>query len=289
MTATDDFEPTSRHWMSQGLKLHYLDWGNEGAPVLLLVHGNRDHARSWDATARALRHDWHVIAPDLRGHGDSARSSEGAYLAPYHMMDLADLIEQLGEAQVTIIAHSFGGNMSLRFTALYPDRVRKLVVVDGLGPSPANKQAWEQEGPLPRTRAWIEKRREADRPARPLPSIEEGAARLAKANPRLSPEQARHLAIHGLRREGDGYVWKWDPRVSIFAPEDFQMENRWVWNNIKVPALLFHGAESWTTNPEADGRAAHFPDVRVIGWPDAGHWVHHDQFERFIGEVKAFI
>ena len=63
--------PTSRIYFSQRLRLHYVDWGNPDAPPLLLVHGGRDHCRNWDWVAQALRHDWHVIAPDLRGHGDS--------------------------------------------------------------------------------------------------------------------------------------------------------------------------------------------------------------------------
>ena len=64
--------PSSSFYISQRLKLHYVDWGNEAAPPLLLIHGGRDHARSWDWVARDLRRDYHVIAPDLRGHGDSA-------------------------------------------------------------------------------------------------------------------------------------------------------------------------------------------------------------------------
>ncbi len=70
--AVEIIGPSSSFYISQRLKLHYVDWGNEGAPPLLLIHGGRDHARSWDWVARDLRRDYHVIAPDLRGHGDSA-------------------------------------------------------------------------------------------------------------------------------------------------------------------------------------------------------------------------
>jgi len=69
--------PTSRIFFSQRLRLHYVDWGNEGAPPLLLVHGGQDHCRNWDWVAEDLRHDWHVICPDLRGHGDSAWAEDG--------------------------------------------------------------------------------------------------------------------------------------------------------------------------------------------------------------------
>ena len=64
-------DPENRFYESQGLKLHYADWGNENAPALILVHGGRDHCRSWDLIARSLQRHFHVVAPDLRGHGDS--------------------------------------------------------------------------------------------------------------------------------------------------------------------------------------------------------------------------
>ena len=85
--------PTSHYFTSLGTRLHYLDWGNSAAPVLVLVHGGFDHARSWDWTARALARDYHVIVPDLRGHGDSAWSSEGSYAIQNYVYDLAQLVD----------------------------------------------------------------------------------------------------------------------------------------------------------------------------------------------------
>src|SRR5580693_6035037 len=166
--------------MSHGVKLHYLDWGNEGAPLLLLVHGMRDHARSWDWTARALRHAWHVIAPDLRGHGDSQWSPDGAYISAYHTLDIADLIDTFGPEQFTFVAHSFGGNACSRYAAIFPDRVRKLVLVDALGPSGKVIERWTQSGPVGRTREWIEKsRRGARRAPRRFAAVDEAARRMA--------------------------------------------------------------------------------------------------------------
>src|SRR5271170_4402976 len=106
-----DFEPASKNFVSQGLKLHYLDWGDPKAPLLLLVHGICEHARSWDQTARALCQDWHVIAPDLRGHGDSAWSSEGSYLSSCHLLDMANLLAALPHERTVVVAHSLGGNV----------------------------------------------------------------------------------------------------------------------------------------------------------------------------------
>ena len=86
--------PTSRVYFSQRLRLHYVDWGNPSAPPLLLVHGGRDHCRNWDWVAAALRDDYHIIAPDLRGHGDSAWSASGHYTMASYIYDLAQLIHQ---------------------------------------------------------------------------------------------------------------------------------------------------------------------------------------------------
>ena len=128
--------PTSNSFISQRLKLHYVDWGNRGAPPLLLVHGGRDHCRNWDWVADKLRNRYHIIAPDLRGHGDSAWSPDGNYAMDGFVYDLAQLIHQLDLGPISIVAHSMGGNIALRYTGLYPQNVRKLVAIEGLGPSP---------------------------------------------------------------------------------------------------------------------------------------------------------
>ena len=288
--STADAEPISRTHVSQGLDLHYLDWGNEGAPVLMLVHGMRDHARSWDWTARALRHDWRVIAPDLRGHGDSEWSDEGAYLSPYHVVDIADLIDTLGCEQLTIVAHSFGGNVSGRYAALFPERVRKLALVDGLGPTAEAMSGWHQRGPVKRTREWLDKKRDAAvRTPRRLASIDEAVSRMAAANKNLSADQARHLAVHGARQQADGYQWKYDPFVGTFLPEDFAMDLSAFWSEIAAPTLLCWGTESWTSNPVTDGRVAHFRDCRTVVFEKAGHWLHHDQLEVFVNALRDFL
>ena len=283
-------EPISRTYTSHGLKLHYLDWGNEGAPLLILIHGTRDHARSWDWTARALRHRWRVIAVDLRGHGDSQWSPDHAYLAAYLVLDIADLVDALGHEQATFVGHSFGGNISARYAALFPQRVHKLVLVDGLGPSVSVRAAWAERGPLLRMREWVEKRREtaAQKPRR-LATVDEAVARMAAANKHLSEDQARHLAIHGVRLHADGYGWKYDPVIGNFLPEDFAVDLTPFYREIAAPTLIFYGTESWTSNPEADGRAAFFRDHRTIIFEKAGHWLHHDQLDAFLAALHDFL
>jgi pimeloyl-ACP methyl ester carboxylesterase len=287
---TDEFEPVSRSFVSQGLKLNYLDWGNVGAPLLVLTHGSKDHARSWDWTARALRRDWRVIAPDLRGHGDSDWSPDGAYLSSYQLLDLANLIDAVGEKSASLVGHSFGGNISARYAAMFPERVRRLALVDGIGPSPSVYEDWARLGSVARSRDWIERRKAVE--AKPPPrfaTLEEAMARYAAANPHLAPEQGAHLARHGARRFHDGWGWKSDPLVGVFAPEDFSAETSAVWEAVACPTLLFWGAKSFTTNPETDGRGPHFRDHRTVVFEDAGHWLHHERVDAFIAALREFL
>jgi pimeloyl-ACP methyl ester carboxylesterase len=288
MTAIDDFEPTARTYVSQGLALNYLDWGNEKAPLLLLVHGSQDHARSWDWTARALRKDWRVIAADLRGHGDSQWSPEGSYLSSSYVLGVADLVDSLGAEQVTIVGHSMGSTIVARYTAAFPERVRRLALIEGLGPRPESRAEWTRLGPVLRTRDWILKRQTA-KPQRRMATLDVAIARMSAANPHLSAEQARHLAVHGVRRHDDGYSWKYDPMVRAYPPEEFTAQGAEVWLQIACPTLSFYGAESFAGNPETDERQARFRDHRSLVFEDAGHWLHHDQFDRFIAALREFL
>jgi len=284
--------PTSHSFISQRLKLHYADWGNEGAPPLLLVHGGRDHCRSWDWVAEKLADRYHVIAPDLRGHGDSAWAPDGNYEMGAFVYDLAQLIHQLDLAPVTIVAHSMGGNISLRYTGLYPENVRKLVAIEGLGPSP-KVLAKRAETPFAeRFRKWIDdKRQAAGRQPRRYATLEDALARMAAENSYLTPEQARHLTIHGINRNEDGsWSWKFDNYLNVWPTVDLpQADIEALWSAITCPTLLLYGADSWASNPEGDGRLDHFSTAKVIEFENAGHWLHHDQFERFMSTLEDFL
>ncbi len=284
--------PTSHWYISQRLRLHYADWGNAEAPPLLLVHGGRDHCRNWDWVAQELARDWHVIAPDLRGHGDSAWSPDGNYETSAFVYDLAQLIHQLDLSPVTIVSHSLGGNVSLRFTGLYPESVRKLVAIEGLGPSPS-VQAKRDEVPLAdRWRTWIaDKRKAAGRLPKRYATIEDAYARMKSENSYLTDEQARHLTINGINRNEDGtWSWKFDNHLNVWSFLDMPAaELEALWSAITCPTLLLYGANSWASNPQGDGRLAHFNTARVIEYENAGHWLHHDQFDRFISDMRAFL
>jgi pimeloyl-ACP methyl ester carboxylesterase len=284
--------PTSHSFISQRLRLRYVDWGNPGAPPLILLHGGRDHSRSWDWTAQALRDKWHVIAPDLRGHGDSDWSPSGDYGGLTTLYDLAQLIHQLQFAPVTIVAHSYGGNIALRYTGTYPANVRKLVAIEGLGPSP-KMMAERASKPIDaRLREWIDaKRGLAGKLPHKYATLDEAFARMKEANRYLNDEQARHLTVHGTSQNEDGtYSWKFDPYMRVFPPFDLpHADSEVLWGAITCPTLLMYGADSWASNPEKDGRLKAFKNARVVTFEKAGHWLHHDQFDRFVAELKAFL
>lgn len=284
--------PTSNSFISQRLRLHYVDWGSPDKPPLILQHGGRDHCRSWDWVAEQLARDWHVIAPDLRGHGDSAWAPDGNYEMNMFVYDFAQLVHTLGHDQVTIVAHSLGGNIASRFTGLYPEKVRKLVNIEGLGPSPKVLAEREAKGYANRFRNWIEQRRKASgRIPRRYLTIEAAFARMKEENAFLTDEQARHLTVHGASRNEDGtWSWKFDPYLNVWPFENVP-ENRTeeLWRAIACPILLLYGADSWASNPETDGRAKILQDYRVVEFENAGHWLHHDQFDRFMAEIRAFL
>jgi len=284
--------PTSHTFISQRLRLHYVEWRAPDAPPLLLVHGGRDHCRSWDWVAQDLARDWRVIAPDLRGHGDSAWSPDGEYGMPAFVYDMAQLIHQLKLAPLTIVAHSLGGNITLRYAGLYPENVKKIVSVEGLGMSP---KLLAERAAVPvrkRWRDWIDERRgNSGRAHKRYATLDEALERMKAENAYLSDAQARHLTLHGVIHNEDGtYSWKFDNYVRVWTPLDMpQSDIETIWGSINCPALLCYGAKSWASNPEQDGRAKHFRDARVVLFENAGHWLHHDQFDRFMAEVKAFL
>lgn len=284
--------PVSSSYVSQRLRLHYVDWGNARAPTLLLVHGGRDHARSWDWVARELRRDYHVIAPDLRGHGDSSWALGGHYTLPEFTLDLAQLIDLLDVPQVTLVGHSLGGAVSIQYAAVFPERVARLVAIEGLGPPPQIAQRMIGKPAWQRIAEWIQQVREfSARQPRRYDSIEAAAARMEAENAFLSPEQAQHLTVHGVNRNEDGtFSWKFDNYVRVFYPQRYDAgETRELWGRIVCPTLLVHGTESWAGDPAADGRAEAFSDVSVAAIAGAAHWVHHDRLDEFVRVVRAFL
>ncbi len=284
--------PTSHTYFSQRLRLHYVDWGNPEAPPMLMVHGGRDHCRNWDWVAERFRHDYHIIAPDLRGHGDSAWMIGGNYNQLDYVYDIAQLLHQTGLTPVTIVSHSLGASISLLYAGLYPDNVARLVAIEGLGPSPAIREQWASLPIHKRIHDWIDDLRKiSGRVPRRYRTLQEAYERMHQENPHLSPEQARHLTIHGSNQNEDGtYSWKFDNYVRSFSPVRLSEEAvDTLHARITCPTLLVRGTESWASDPERDGRLKVFRNARVANVAGAGHWVHHDQLEVFCEVVSKFL
>jgi pimeloyl-ACP methyl ester carboxylesterase len=282
-------EPVSHYYYSDRLKLQFWDWGQDGLPPLLLVHGGLDHARNWDWVARSLREHFHVYAMDLRGHGNSAWAPGALYSIGEHLLDIAALVDALGGGPVHLIGHSLGGILTLLYSGLYPDRVRKVIAIEGLG-LPASHRIHR---PAPeRMRAWIESVRKTEqREPHSYPNLDAAVARMKEANPHLSDEVARHLTLHGTNWNANGSLsWKFDNYVRCLPPYGHGIdEQRAVYAEITCPVLLVWGRESWMPDPDTEERALVIPNRRVLKVAGAGHWVHHDRLDLFLKESKRFL
>jgi len=280
--------PESRYYTSQRLKLHYLVWGDESKPPLILVHGNRDHARNWDRTAQALIDRYCVYVPDLRGHGDSEWSLGGDYSIIDYALDMHALGEAIGREPYDVIAHSLGGGVTLQYAGTFPEKVRKIVTVEGLG-----GLGWATGPRRPahrRMREWVESMRKLEqRQPRVYPNLDAATTRMVEANRHLTPELARHLTETGVREVEGGYTWKFDNFTHAGSPYEFNMEDaRDLWNQIRSPLLIIWGQESWGKRfPTLDLSAFH--NYQTAKVEKAGHWVHHDQFDVFINLVREFL
>jgi pimeloyl-ACP methyl ester carboxylesterase len=115
------------------LKLHYLDFGSEQKPALICIHGLSGNAHNFDDVAGHLAADWHVLAVDIRGRGDSAWGPPGDYNHQTYLGDLVGLLDALALERVALIGTSMGGIVAMMFAGGYPERVKRLVLND-IGP-----------------------------------------------------------------------------------------------------------------------------------------------------------
>jgi pimeloyl-ACP methyl ester carboxylesterase len=286
-------EPLSRFYHAHGLRLHYVVWGEEANPPMLLIHGGRDHARVWDALARAFLDDYAVYVPDLRGHGDSDWAPASEYAIPDFVADLAALLQIVWDGRdesqrLVIIGHSRGGGVALRLAGTYPDRLSHVVAIDGVG----RHTRWHEPAPQ-RLRAWIARRQEADTwTERVYPSVEAAAARVREANPRFSPELAYELARYGTRPVvGGGVVWKFDPRVRFHPAYDFpDDELRQFFANIDAPVLLVRGDQSDRGEAQQGGDwSDSFQNARSVLVRGAGHWLQHERPAELLEILRDFL
>lgn len=285
-------EPVSRTYYSQRLALHYVEWVNDDAPPLLMVHGGSDHCRSWDWAARQLNQRFNILAPDLRGHGDSSWVN-GTYRKLDYVYDLYRLIKSKNYQKVTIIAHSLGGWISLLLAGLKPDMVDKLVIIEGLQPmSPISKDKLKNSRQR-RVNDWMDVVAGVSSFTQKRYSTFDAALqRMQSQNSHLTPEQAHHLTEHAIKQNEDGtYSWKYDGYIRSLddSPELDEHEVIEIRSHITCPILLLQGRDSpfFIENDSEYIQSLH--NCRVHNIPNAGHWLHHDQFDHFIEEVNAFL
>ena len=285
MTQRDN--PTSHSYFSQRLRLHYLDWGNEEAAHLLLIHGIHDHCRSWDWLAQRLRRHFHVLAPDLRGHGDSEWTLGSPYTHLEYVQDIAQLVRQRRLTPVTVIAHSLGGTIASIYAGAFPQAVERLVIIEGVGHYPRGPDA-----PDERLRGWIDGNRSlSGRSPRRYPALEDAYQRMQETNPHLSPDQARHLTVHGSNQNEDGtYSWKFDNYTRTRCPYDIPDEDMVaLWQRIDCPVLILNSRQGY---PHRIGQAdtlRHFQHATLQEIDDAGHWTHHDQLDACMAAIGRFL
>jgi pimeloyl-ACP methyl ester carboxylesterase len=280
--------PVDCFYESQGLRLHYADWGNDAAPPLILIHGGRDHCRSWDDVARALQPHFHVLAPDLRGHGDSEWAKGSSYSLSDYVYDLTRLVRSAAVDKAAIVGHSMGGMIGLMYAGAYPDKVSRLAVLDGVTVLPGPPRTPIHE----RISEWVAQLdRIAERENRYIRSVAEAAERISAHNKRLTPEQALHLASHGVKRNADGsYSWKFDQYQQARAPYRLSPDDHIaLWSRIACPTLLLRGNESFLPDPETAGVREHFRQANLVTIAGAGHWLHHDKLDEVLGVLRPFL
>jgi len=282
-------KPTSHSYFSQRLRLHYLDWGNTEAPHMLLVHGVNDHCHTWDWFAARFLDDYHIVAPDLRGHGDSEWVRGSSYHHVDYVYDLAQLVRQTALQPAVVIGHSMGGTLAALYAGLYPERVSALIVLEGIGLWPGMPQDVTSGE---RIRAWIDNTRQlAGRIPKRYPTLEDAYARMRAANAHLNDEQARLLTVHGSNQNEDGtYTWKYDNYTHAFpAYRVPDAETTSIWGAIDCPTLIVNAAEGFDHRIGQNGTLGYFQHGRLIDVAQAGHWVHHDQLEEVSVATRNFL
>jgi pimeloyl-ACP methyl ester carboxylesterase len=264
--------PISRRLpLSTGMTLHLLEWDAPSEHTVILLHGFLDLCWSWEDVATRLDGKYHLVAFDLRGHGDSDRVGAGGY---YHfadyLADLDELVELVGRTRVSLVGHSLGGSLAAYFTGTFPSRVHKLAMLEGLGP-PQNADFDPQ-----RVAAWLSAwKKTREKPERALASVAEATERLCQRDPKLDRALAARLAEHGTRREADGTLrWKHDPVHLTPAPYGYRVEAaERFWQRITCPVLLVEGgASEFRYSPEeALRRRSFFPTAKHAIVEGAGH------------------
>jgi len=257
-----------------GLRIHYLDWGSPDKPPFVMLHGISRIAHQFDHLAPHFRNDYHVMALDMRGHGDSAWSPEGAYLVEDYVKDLEAFADQLQLRNLVLLGNSTGGRVVQVYAGLHPDRVSKLISED-VGPERPNEIA----------SAFT---RQVEREANGWASEEELLASLKQGNPKVPEAILRSYAHFGTKHRDDGrIVWKRDPNLA----KGFVATELWRFvRAIQCPTIYILGGASRIVPPEAQLQLQQtLPKVRIVMMPGLGHYPDQEDTEEFLRVVNAFL
>jgi pimeloyl-ACP methyl ester carboxylesterase len=259
-----------------GLKLHYQDFGTAGKPVVVCLHGGAAHGHWFDYVAGPLRADFHVLALDQRGHGDSGWVSPPAYSYHDYAADLDQVAVKLDLRDFTLIGHSMGGMVAIVYAATWPGRMKKLVVVDtSINLSEERIAAMRDVG---------------SRGGSSYATREELVARykLRPGNSLAPAQVVRHIAAHSAKQFPDG-GWRHKFDRSVYALRE-RMDGLPLWDRIKVPALLVRAERSQRITPEVVAAVkARAPQVELATVADADHHVTLDNPAGFVSAVRPFL
>jgi pimeloyl-ACP methyl ester carboxylesterase len=277
----------------RGLRYHCRAWGSERAPKLFMLHGWMDVGASFQFLVDAMCGDWRVIAPDWRGFGLTEWTKGGSYWFPDYFADLEALLDHFSrDAPVTLVGHSMGGNVAGMYAGIRPERVARLVSLEGFGlAGPDASKAPE------RYARWLKELSDEPPGFRDYDSFEALAERLRGNNKRLTSERSLFLAQHWGSRKLDGRVaLASDPLHKLVNPVLYRVDEAAAcWKNVAAPVLWVSGAETEIprmlklSDADLSTRKASFRSLTERVIPDAGHMLHHDQPERLAEVIEAFL
>ena len=279
----------------RGLRYQIRHWGTAGAPMLFMLHGWMDVSASFQFVVDCLDKDWHVIAPDWRGFGLSDDGPGDCYWFADYLGDLDAIVQHYAPDQsINLLGHSMGGNVATLYAGVRPERVARLINLEGFGLTATQPAQAPQ-----RYARWLEELRTPPS-MRNYPTQIAVAARLQKTNPRLTDARAQFLAEHWAAPQPDG-SWKilGDAAHKLSTPTLYQVEEVLAcWRQVTVPVLWVEAADTdvWRwfgpkaqARIEIDRRLRALRTVQSVCLADAGHMLHHDQPEALARLIETFL
>lgn len=275
----------------RGLRYHVRAWGPPSGRRVVFLHGWMDASASFQFMVDALRAEWRVLAPDWRGEGLTAWAAHGAYNYLDYIADLDALLEALHpDVPVDIVGHSRGGNIASLYAGIRPERVRRVVNIEGFGLRARNGD--EAPGYYAR---WLEQLRSAP-PVRRYAGFSELAGQIRRHNPRLTAGQAEFLARHWGAEQPDGRVaLHADPALSQPTSLFFRLDEMLAcWRNVVAPVLWIEATQSTNrqrhhiSDEDYAARRAALRRAQTKVIDDAGHMVHLEQPAVLAELIEAF-